>query len=95
MIFNGTADFCIFIDYRGHHRNGGVEIYNAALQQKLWFRLTKNVFLNNYREFQGRKTLLIDIILAIKISVDLFIPAPYMLMLVLCKDALFHCFKFY
>ncbi len=31
--------FCIFIDYRGHHRKV-VEIYNATSvnsQQKLWF----------------------------------------------------------
>jgi hypothetical protein len=26
---NGTAHFCIFIDYRGRHRKG-VKIYNAA-----------------------------------------------------------------
>jgi hypothetical protein len=42
--------------------------------------------------FEARKTLLIDIIFATKkISVDLFRAAPYMLMLVLHKDALIHC----
>jgi hypothetical protein len=45
-----------------------------------------------YRKFQARKTLLFDIIFAMKkISVDLFRAAPYMLLLVLHKDALFHC----
>ncbi len=44
----------------------------------------------HYREFQARKTELIDIIFVVKkISVDLFRAAPYMLMLVLHKDALF------
>ena len=47
--------------------------------------------LEHYREFQARNTQLIDIIFAVKkISVDLFRAAPYMLMLVLHKDALFH-----
>ncbi len=43
------------------------------------------------REFQARKTLFIGIIFATKkISVGLFRAAPYMLMLVLHKDALLH-----
>ncbi len=45
----------------------------------------------HYREFQARKTLLVDLIFAMKkISVDLFRAASYMLMLALHKDALFH-----
>jgi hypothetical protein len=42
----GTARFCIFIDYRGHHRKG-VPIYNGTydnLQTKLWFHITKMYF---------------------------------------------------
>ncbi len=74
----GQHNFCIFIDYRGHHRKG-VAICNATqvnLQQNLWFCWTKNVFLNP-TEFQARKTQLIDIILAMKkISVDFFRAAP-------------------
>jgi hypothetical protein len=43
------------------------------------------------REFQARKTLLFDFIFIMKIkSVDLLRGAPYMLTLVLHKDALFH-----
>jgi hypothetical protein len=46
----------------------------------------------HYREFQARITPLIDIFFATKkISADLFRAAPYMIMLVLHKDALFHC----
>jgi hypothetical protein len=53
--------------------------------------LNKKCIFKHYREFQARKTLLIDIIFTMKkISVDLFGVAPYMLMLVLHKDALFH-----
>ncbi len=82
----------IFIDYKGLQRKG-VAIYIAAwvnLRQKRWFHWTKNVFLNT-AEFQARKTLLIDIIFAMKkISVDLFRAAPYILMLELQKDVLFH-----
>jgi hypothetical protein len=48
----------------------------------------------HYTELQTRKTLLIDTLFAMKkISVDLFGAAPYMLLLVLHKDALFHCCK--
>jgi hypothetical protein len=54
--------------------------------------LNKNCIFEHYREFQVRKTLLIDIIFAMKkISVDLFRAAQNMLMLVLHKDALLHC----
>ncbi len=61
------------------------------LQQKLWFRWTQNVLFEHNREIQARKTPLIDIIFAMKKkSVDLFRAAPYMLMLVVHKDALFH-----
>jgi hypothetical protein len=43
----------------------------------------KNIF-EHYKEFQARKTSLIDIIFTMKIiSVDLFRAATYMLMLVL------------
>ncbi len=91
-VFNGTAHFCIFIDYRGHHRKG-VAIYSATLvnlQQKLWFHWTQIVLFEHNREIQARKTQLIDIIFAMKKkSADLFRAAPYMLMLVLHKDALF------
>jgi hypothetical protein len=48
----------------------------------------------HYREFQARKTQLIDIIFATKKSVDLFRAAPYMLLVVLHKDALFHCLAY-
>jgi hypothetical protein len=74
--------FCLFIDYRGHHRKG-VAIYNATyvnLQQKLWFHWTKNVFSNTAESFKQEK-LLIDIIFATeKIYVDLLRAAPCMLM---------------
>jgi hypothetical protein len=90
---NGIAIFCIFIDYRGRHRIGAA-IYNAtyaSLQQKLWFHWTKNVFLNTAESFNQEKTLLNYIIFAMKIiSVDLFRATPYMLLLVLHKDVLFH-----
>ncbi len=52
--------------------------------------LNKKCIFEHYREFQERKTLLIDIIFATKISLDLFRAAPYMLMLVLHKDVPFH-----
>jgi hypothetical protein len=53
--------------------------------------LNKKCIFEQYREFQARKTLLIDIIFAMKkISIDLFRAAPYMHMLVVHKDALFH-----
>jgi hypothetical protein len=61
-------------------------IYNknfGFVEQKMYFE--------HYREFQARKSLLFDIIFAMKkISVDLFRAASYMLMLVLHKDVLFH-----
>jgi hypothetical protein len=61
-------------------------IYN----RNFGFTEQKCIFEHN-REFQARKSLLIDTILAMKkVSVDLFRAAPYMLMLVLHKDALFH-----
>jgi hypothetical protein len=86
--------FCIFIDYRGHHRKG-IAIYNATLSHftaETLVSSNKKCIFEHYREFQARKTQLIDIIFATKkISVDLFRAAPYMLMLVLHKDALFHC----
>jgi hypothetical protein len=53
--------------------------------------MNKKSIFEHYREFQTRKTLLIDIIFAIKkLSVDLFSAAPYMLLSVLHKDALLH-----
>jgi len=52
---------------------------------------TKNVFLNTTESFKQE----IDIVFAMKkISVDLLRAAPYMLMLELHKDALFHCSAF-
>ncbi len=64
-------------------------IYNrnfGFIEQKMNFE--------HYREFQARKTQLIDIIFVVKkISVDLFRAASYMLMLVLHKDALFKFVK--
>ena len=61
-------------------------IYNrnfGFIEQKMYFE--------QYRELQVRKTLLIDIIFDMKkVLVDLFRAAPYMFMLVLHKDALFH-----
>jgi hypothetical protein len=63
-----------------------MSIYN----RNFGFVKQKCIF-ENYREFQARKTLLIEIICAMKkITVDLFRAAPYMLMLVLHQDALFH-----
>ncbi len=54
--------------------------------------LNKKCIFEHYGEFQVRKTLLIDIIFVMKkISVDLFRATHNMLMLVLHKDALFHC----
>jgi hypothetical protein len=71
--------FFILIDYRGHHWKG-VVIYNAtcvSLQQKTWFHWKKCIF-EHYREVQIRKSLLIDIILAlIFFSDDLFRAALY------------------
>jgi hypothetical protein len=52
------------------------------IEQKMYFE--------HYGEFQSRKTLLIDITVATKISIDLLRAASYMLMLILRKDALFH-----
>jgi hypothetical protein len=53
--------------------------------------LKKKGIFEQYREFQARKTLLIDIIFAMKkVSVDLFRAAPYMFMLTLHKEVLFH-----
>ncbi len=53
--------------------------------------LNKICIFEHYREFQSRKTLIIEIIFATKkISVNLFRAAPYMLMFILSKDALFH-----
>jgi hypothetical protein len=58
--------------------------------QNLGFIEQKNVLLNT-TEVQTIKNLLIDIIFAMKIFYnDLFRAAPYRLMLVLHKDALFH-----
>jgi hypothetical protein len=45
--------------------------------------------MNTTESFKQEK-LLIDILFATKIYVDLFRAAPYMIMLVLHKDALFH-----
>ncbi len=61
-------------------------IYN----KNLGFTDQKCIF--EHWEVQTRKTLLIDIIfVTIKTSDDLFRVAPYRLMSVLHKDALFHC----
>jgi hypothetical protein len=64
-------------------------IYNrnfGFIEQKMIFE--------HYREFQARKTQLIDIIFATKKSVDLFRAVSYMLLLVLHKDVLFHCLAY-
>jgi hypothetical protein len=86
--------FCILIDYRGHHIKG-IATYNATwvnLQQKLWFRWTKNVSLNTTESFKQEKLYSLTSFLPwIKISVGLFRGALYMLKLLLHKDALFHC----
>jgi hypothetical protein len=61
-------------------------IYN----RNFGFNEQKCIF-EHYREFQARKSLLIDVIFTVKkVSVDLFRAAPFMLMLVLHKDTLFH-----
>ncbi len=54
--------------------------------------MNKKCIFDHYRAVQIRKSLLIDIIFAVIIfSNDLFRVALYRLMLVLHKDALFHC----
>jgi hypothetical protein len=60
--------FCIFIDYRGHHRKG-VAIYKTTQGEFLTetlVSLNKKCIFDHYREFQARKSLLIDIIFAMK-----------------------------
>jgi hypothetical protein len=53
--------------------------------------LIKKCIFEHCREFQARKSQLIDIIFAMKkLWADLFRAAPYMFMLVLHKDARFH-----
>ncbi len=75
---------CIFIGYRGNHRKSQFTTESLVLSNN------KCIFEHCW-EFQARKTLLIGIIFATKkISVDLFRAAPYMIMLVLHKDALSH-----
>ncbi len=62
---------------------------------KTFVSLNKNCFLNNTKRFKLILNLLIDIIFD-NIFYDLFRAAPYSLMLVLNKDALFHwtsCFE--
>ncbi len=62
-----------------------MSIYNrdfGFIEQKIYFWKLQRV--------QARKTLLIDIIFAMKKNIDLFSAAPYMLMLVLHQVALFH-----
>ncbi len=90
----GQHVFCIFIYYRGHHRKG-TAIYDADednLQQKLWFHWTKNVFLNTMESFEQENPYQLALFLPWKnISVNLFRAAPYMLVLVLHQDVLFHC----
>jgi hypothetical protein len=85
--------FCIFIDYRGHHRKG-VAMYNAYevnLQQEHTFHWTKKCIFEHYSKFQARKTLIIDIILPWKKNyVDLYRAAPNMFILQRHKDVLFH-----
>ncbi len=67
-----------------------LRLNNRTTTETLVSLKQKCIFEHN-REFQSRKTLLIDIIFATeKISVDLFRAAAYMIMLVLHKDALFH-----
>jgi hypothetical protein len=57
--------------------------------------MNKKSIFEHYREFQTRKSLVVDIIFAMKkISVDLFSAAPYVLLLVQHKDALFHWLGF-
>jgi hypothetical protein len=54
--------------------------------------LNKKCIFKHYTEFQARKSLLVGIIFTMKKnSVDLFRAAPYVLMLLLHKDVLFHC----
>jgi hypothetical protein len=69
-----------------HFFKAHCSIYNETLVS-----LNKKCIFEHYREFQARKTLLIDIIFAIKKFFDLFRAASYMLILVLHQDALFHC----
>jgi len=59
MHINGRAHFCIFIDYRGHHRKG-VEIFNAEFSTKTLVSMKKCIF-GQYREVQTIKNQLIDI----------------------------------
>ncbi len=60
------------------------------MQQKAGFH-RKSVFLSATEKFKQEKNLLIDTVLAIEFfSRDLFRAAPYRLMVVLHKGALFH-----
>ena len=69
-------------------------MYNAALSHfttETLVSLNKKCIFGHCREFQARKTVLIDIFFAMKkIVVGLFRAAPYMLMLELHKDVLIH-----
>ncbi len=84
--------FCIFMDYRGHHRKGAA-IYNATwvnLQQKPWFRWTKNMYFWTLQGFKQLKIYQLTLFLSLPISSgDLFRAAPYRLLIVLQKDLLF------
>jgi hypothetical protein len=60
--------FCIFIDYRGHHRKG-VAIYKpleSTVAAETLVSLNKKCIFEHHREFQARKTLLFDIIFSMK-----------------------------
>jgi hypothetical protein len=50
---NGTASFCLFIDYRGHHRKG-VTIYNATTNKTL-VSMNKKCIFEHYREVRTIK----------------------------------------
>ncbi len=88
--------FCIFIDYRGHHRKY-VAVYNADwvnLQQKLWFQWIKMYFWKLKIVSSKKNSIVWLHFYHVKKSVDLLRAAPYMLTLVLHKDAPFHWNKF-
>ncbi len=93
MFHNRTARFFAFSS-----------IIEGTTEKMLQFKmLLKSIFDRNFgfieqkkcifeycREFQASKTLLIDIIFAMKKnSIDLFRAAPYLLILVLHRDVLF------
>ncbi len=83
---------CIFIDYRGHHRKGVEFIMplKSVHNRSFGFIEQKKYFWTLQRVSNKKNSINWHYFCHEKISVDLFSAAPYMLLLVLHKDALFH-----